>query len=113
MGSIFRGPGNEEIEVRPWTTWPRIRAARYRIGGTVTSPKDQRERQIFDYLDQSLPNTLKSKLTSTEVRCIVETITHFVDFHSTELLPEQKKRDRDSRFDSGEGSEFLDGLSKL
>jgi len=75
--------------------------------------KEQRDRQIFDYLDQSLPNEIKYKLSGSDTKQIVQVIGDFIDSHSQELAPAQKKRDKDSKFDSGEGPEFLKDLSKL
>ena len=75
--------------------------------------KEQRDRQIFDYLGQSLPNEIKYKLSGSDTKQIVQVIGDFIDSHSRGLEPAQKKRDKDSKFDSGEGPEFLKDLSKL
>jgi hypothetical protein len=84
----------------------------------VENHLDRLRQLIFAHLDGELPNELKRKLTTSDTKAIVNSISHFIQDHKNlnvllGTTRDDSKVSRNSRFAPDEDPKFLDDLSKL
>jgi hypothetical protein len=79
---------------------------------------DRLRQLIFAHLDGELPTNLKRKLSSSETKAIVNSISHFIQDHKNlnvllGITHEDQGSSRTSKFASDEDPKFLEDLSRV